>query len=188
MRTSDPLSPDPLRVPVDGDRSSGYRHVYYRGTDLQGRPTWHAKVRVCGRLVPVSDSRSHCARDSARAVARWYFERYGAKWPNHLRRALRPPYAVRCSERRGGWCARVWVQGEPCEVPRLRWRRGECRYRRGTVGVWSTRAEAVRAARRFLWWQLGYLQDEFAFRCEEAAALPGANMHAAALPVMGGRG
>lgn len=176
--TTDPLSPDLLRAPIDGDRSSGYRHVYYRGTDLQGRTVWAGKVKIGTRVYPVPDSRARHPRDSARAVARWYFERYGSDWPKHLNRSHKWPWAARRSESRGGWCARVWVQGEPVEVPAVRWRGGVCRFRRGTLGVWRTKREAVRAARRFLWWLLGYMQDELAFRCEECA-----NMQAARVPV-----
>lgn len=177
MRTSDPLSPDPLRVPVDGDRSSGYRHVYYRGRDLQGRDIWAGKVKIGRHVYPVPDSRHRHPRDSAKAVARWYFERYGSAWAVHLNRSHKRPWAVRYSERLGGWCARIWVEGAPVEVPAVRFKRHRCRWRAGSLGVWDSREDAVRAARRWLWWLLGFWQDEFAFRCEEAALVP----------VMGGR-
>lgn len=177
MRTNtNPLSPDPLRVPYDGDRSSGYRHVYFRGSDLTGAKIWEAKVKAIVegpagvwkvRAVAVPGSRSRFPRDSAKAVARWYFERYGPDWPAHLKRSTAKPYAVRYSERYGGWVARVWIQGKPHEVRAVRHGRACERLR-----VFETRRDAVRGARWFLWWTLGYLQHEYAFRCVEAAPLP----------------
>lgn len=179
MRThTNPLSPEPLRIPYDGDRSSGYRHVYYRGEDVTGASIWEAKVKVGvedanGRYrvkaVAVPGSRSRWPRESAQAVARWYFERYGPNWPAHLKRSPLKPYAVRYSERYGGWVARVWVQGKPHEVRAVRHGRACERLR-----VFETQKDAVRGARWFLWWLLGYLQPEYAFRCvDQTALVPG---------------
>ena len=150
---------DPLRVPLDGERPSGFKFVYHSATDDFGRDVWVGRVKQFGRLVTVPNSRSVHAHVTAMAVADWFEAWLGPWWVDYVRRYDAAPYEVRHSKGYGGWIACVWIAGACEDVVYLR--RGR---RTARVRVWGTKGEAERGAREYLVRRCGYLVDLLAFR------------------------
>lgn len=151
---------DPLRVPLEGERASGFRYVYHSGVDDFGRDVWVGRVKHFGRLTSVPGSRSVHPHVSAMAVADWFAERMGPMWRDYVRRSDLPPFEVRYSKGEGGWIACVWVIGQCEDVVHLT-RRGKLTTR---VRVFGTQREAVAGARAFLRETCGIFRTLIAFR------------------------
>lgn len=162
FRSPDWTKLEPLVVPLEGDRPSGFRHVTYVMTDELGREIWHAKVKVNGRLVCVPGSRSYHPHVSAMAVADWYEERFGAWWDKYVHRTMQQPVRVWRSRSRGGWLACVWIVGQREEVRVIRRRQVTAELR-----VFASREEAKDGAQAYLDYRCGLFKDFLAFRVAE---------------------
>lgn len=130
--------------------------MYACGKDAYGNRKYVAKIKCGGVLRSLPGSRSALPEDSALHVLRWYLTTYGERWRDALAARKRKAWRVWHSARLGGWCARVWLYGEPCEVR-------ECRRVRGRVrlgprlAVFPSRQAAVRGLWRFVRDTLGLL-------------------------------
>ena len=150
---------------------SGFRNVYRKSKQRDGATRWVAKVKAGGRLRLLRGSASPDPRECARRVVEWYRGLYGDRWRDALLARKRKCWRVWRSRNLGGWCARVWLWGDPCEVPQWRVSRGRV-VATDRVAVWLSRAAAEAGLRRYVREYLGLLGLVAVWRV--GAADPGA--------------
>lgn len=108
-----------LRTRRTGKHSSGFRNVYYAGTDEFGSPTWKAKVKRGRATHTIPGSRDTQPQVVAMYVVAWYEQTFGPRWRDVLQARKVNPFTVkqRADKR---YYAAVWVAGRREEVVRLR--------------------------------------------------------------------
>lgn len=185
------MTGDELRV-IYSPRRGGYVGVSRHDTG------WRARVYVATAIASDDGRRSRCGHvigvfrhevDAARAVVRWYRDRYGSLWRAAFKYRRCRVWEV-VSDGRGGWCAWVWLAGvrELVVLPRVacrvwRWHpvRRDSLGRRcgrrtgewvelasgggdGDVCVWSSAVLARRAVRVWVYRRLGLLASLLLYR------------------------
>lgn len=169
-----PAAPLPLDLSplVSSHAASGFRGVSRTSTRAEG---WRARVfdtRDRAKWRPAGHVPMYAATGdddavlnlgvfptphaAARALARWYFDRYGPRWGEAIRQMKGKPWRVRWSARLGGFVCEVWVGGVQrgltygeCLPPRIS--RAIWAWLLKPQGfVWPTRAAGMAAIREFI--------------------------------------